>query len=80
VLEHEQHHGEEQAEQGQPAGSRVQEALALYALTRIEYRDCVAARREVGSRRQVRDSEYREVIIAFVKVGALVNLMFIGRT
>src|ERR1700722_6641500 len=59
VLEREQYQGGEQADQGQPAGSGVQEALAFYALARAEDRDGVAAGREVGGRRQIHDREYR---------------------
>src|SRR5271165_1078200 len=44
ALESEQHHGGDHADQRQPAGSRVQETLALYALAaRVEYRHGVAA-------------------------------------
>src|SRR5690348_11315834 len=48
VLEREQQHGGDQAGQGQPAGRRVQEALAYYARARIEHRDGVTAWRKAG--------------------------------
>src|SRR5690242_20290955 len=57
VLDREQQHGRDQADERQPAGSRVQETLAFYARARIEHGDGVAAGRKAGGRRQVNDRE-----------------------
>ena len=80
-LSSEQQHGGDQADQRQPAGSRVQEALAFYALAAELSTATVSlhdGRLEVDARYAIANTA--EAIIALVKVGALVNLSFISRT